>query len=1141
MSRDRVPDPGNEHAREKLSKILESGRAIAFVGAGASAGLYPLWAQLIRQLAEEAVNRGLADAGQRKLWVEEYAAKRPHQAVRGIREALSEGTYFKLLGSFFGPKKGNDGRAFTAVHELLLRLPFRGYVTTNYDPSLAEARQAVCRGSAVGCTGTWQDTSFVHNWLTGEIFQPGNCPLLYLHGYYERPQTIVLGAGEYRQAYRQGLYREVFKKLWTQEHLVFVGFGFSDPWLNFVADEVLTEIEARTADEPRHIAIVAVAEGETVSAERRRAEQDQYNSLLLTYPVRSLPDGGQDHAQLLNVLQSVAPRPGSRPAPTPRAPSKPGIPSEYTAWLLARCGEVELMGLELKHGLGVRLNHVYTPLATSARPEEAQRLPGKHGGELVAGDKDAKPLLLDLLNKQSLYVWGNPGSGKSTFCRWVTLLACHGAMPPVDVPAPEGYGETFPDQLRSRLPVYVRLSDFWQHLPPGGRSIGLGGLEQAFERWLADQKYPGMDWACLRAHLEDGTALLMLDGVDEVPPVRKTDHDEWYPREMMLAGFAEAVARWTKAGNRVLVTSRPYGLDSEQERKLALAAAPILGLDQTLQGLLVRRWFIRLKEGRDLGLETAAAMTDHIHAESGLDELAANPLLLTAMCIIYDEGKRLPHDKYLLYDRIVDTVLHKRYPVKERIEPIRGRLKAIALGMHCGVAPGQLRVAPEASASVHEIDAMLQAYQQVDGETDKGLSDTVRAREDLLSQSGLLVPRGDGKASFYHLSIQEFLAAERLHLLHVRNWDGLIELLAARGRTRGWRNTLSFLFGCLVDKSSPHFGIQCLRAVAKRMLLPTEAPSRCAPSEDNWTLAIVFGDCLQILVGREAALPDDVTDVFQKCVNQAIDREIAVHDRHTLSAALGRLGDPRIVVDLRWTKHPGEHPGYVKIPAGTYRLGDEKQAVSISEPFWLSKYPVTNSQFDQFIQDGGYARQDLWSDEGWRWVKDKTPAAPALWRNPEFNAPNQPVVGVSWWEAEAFCKWAGGVLPTEQQWEAAARGPQGLEYPWGDEWESGICNSERKLDSTSAVGIFPRDKSPFGLHDMAGNVWEWCADLVGKEATFRVIRGGGWWVGSERCRSAARRRFGPASRDGFLGFRVAAVPLGPDQENSSRVRAEPGA
>ena len=119
-------------------------------------------------------------------------------------------------------------------------------------------------------------------------------------------------------------------------------------------------------------------------------------------------------------------------------------------------------------------------------------------------------------------------------------------------------------------------------------------MEQALEQWLADQDFPGLNWPCLKAHLGHGSALLMLDGVDEVPPVRQADGEEWYPREMLLAGLAESVARWTKAGNRVLVTSRPYGLNAEQQRRLALPPAPILGLDQPLQSLLVRRWFIRL-------------------------------------------------------------------------------------------------------------------------------------------------------------------------------------------------------------------------------------------------------------------------------------------------------------------------------------------------------------------------------------------------------------------------------------------------------------------------------------------------------------------------------------------------------------------
>jgi hypothetical protein len=803
------------------------------------------------------------------------------------------------------------------------------------------------------------------------------------------------------------------------------------------------------------------------------------------------------------------------------ASGKPTVPTEYTEWLLGRCDDVELMGLEIKHGSGVRLNHVYTPLASSARPEETRQGQKSRDGETMTRAQESRKLLLALLNEQSLYVSGDPGSGKSTFCRWITWLTCNGEMPDVDVPAPEEYQEPFPGQLRDRLPVLVRLRDFWQHLPPNGiRSVGVGSLEHALELWLTDQKYPAMNWTCLKGHLEHGSTLLMLDGVDEVPLIRRTNDDEWYPREMLLTGLAEALVTWTNVGNRVLVTSRPYGLNSEQQRKLALPHAPILGLDQALQALLVRRWFVRLKEDRGLGLETADAMIEHIHVERGLDDLSVNPLLLTAMCIIYDEGKRLPHDKYTLYDRIVDTVLHKRYAGRERIDPIRGRLAAVALGMHTGEALGQQRSTPEASASNTEIDLTLEAYQQLDGSTDGGLTDVVRVREDLISQSGLLVSRGDDGASFYHLSMQEFLAAERLHLLHIRNWDGFINLMSERGVIAGWRNTLSLLFGCLIAKSSAHVGIECLQEIAKRVSSPAVDSSERRRDEGTWKLAIVLGDCLQILGGREATVPKDLVTSFQQCVLQAIGQKIPIKDRHTLTVALGRLGDPRVTVDLRLSTHPDNHAGYVKIPAGKYYVGDDQKPITIDKPYWLAKYPVTNSQYALFVDEAGYSRQEFWSDEGWQWVRSKGFEVPAYWRNSEFNVPSQPVVTVSWWEAEAFCKWAGGRLPTADEAEAAARGPKGLKYPWGDHWEDGICNTrEATLNGASVVGIFPRDCSAFGVMDCAGNVWEWCADAG---PSFRVIRGSSWGYDARGCRAAYRIRGEPEDRNGDLGFRVLA-------------------
>jgi formylglycine-generating enzyme required for sulfatase activity len=803
------------------------------------------------------------------------------------------------------------------------------------------------------------------------------------------------------------------------------------------------------------------------------------------------------------------------------------VPSEYLQWLCDQCGDVEILGMEVKQGTCLLLDHVYTPLVTSAVSEKVRRSLEKSHVKMSAEWLKAPQLLLDLLNEQSLYVSGAPGSGKSTFCRWVTWLICKGAMPDMSISPPrESYREKYPEGLKGRLPVLIRLRDFWVHLlPPVGQSIGFGGLERAIEAWLVDQKVPGLTWGCLEAHLNQGSGMIMLDGVDEVPPLyRKEDH-EWYPREVLLEVLPEAIKRWTGTGSRVLVTSRPYGLEPHHLQRLALMQAPIQTMDQELQALLAYRWFAILSSNLQEGIRTARSMIEHLRSQPGLEELSANPLLLTAMCIIYDEGKRLPADKYELYDRIVSTVLHKRYPpVKERVSEIRGRLGAIAWGMHTGDGLKEGREAPEATASEIEIDQLLQSYHKLDGATDTGLKNTVRVREELLSQSGLLLPVGGAKAQFYHLSFQEFLAAERMFLLLGQDQVQFTEHLLHRAESSNWRNTLSFVFGCLVSKFSPHKGVELLRRMVEWMQprLPAVDPKRRLEGGAVWNQAMVLGECLEVLLGRKAAVPEDLRASFIRVTMRAIDQEIAVKERHALAVTMGRLGDPRIVVDLRVRSHPDGHPAYVKIPEGQYCYGDNNRPLSIQEPFWLTRYPVTNSQFALFIDDGGYRMREWWSQEGRHWRESAQVEEPLYWRQPDLSAPNQPVVGISFWEAEAFVRWAGGVLSTEEQWEAAARGPMGYEYTWGGKWEAGICNSnEAGLRNTSAVGIFLRSRSkPLGLDDIAGNVWEWCSSI---ETSRRVIRGGSWGFDGINCRGANRSWKGPGIRNNDLGFRVALV------------------
>ena len=211
--------------------------------------------------------------------------------------------------------------------------------------------------------------------------------------------------------------------------------------------------------------------------------------------------------------------------------------------------------------------------------------------------------------------------------------------------------------------------------------------------------------------------------------------------------------------------------------------------------------------------------------------------------------------------------------------------------------------------------------------------------------------------------------------------------------------------------------------------------------------------------------------------------------------------------------------------------------------FRSARYPVTHRQFQAFVDAGGYG-QDKW----WAGLAARPEAIPAQWSEP--NAPRETV---SWYEATAFCRWLDAQLrdagllptgwevslPTEEQWERAARGTDGREYPWEGDFRSGLANINETWDGagpcnlhrTSPVGLYPDGKAPSGALDMAGNVWEWCRSeydeperLADRGDGSRVVRGVSWFLNSLNCRAAFRDGSAPAARDDGLGFRVCCAP-----------------
>ncbi|HEY85774.1 MAG TPA: SUMF1/EgtB/PvdO family nonheme iron enzyme [Chloroflexi bacterium] len=206
----------------------------------------------------------------------------------------------------------------------------------------------------------------------------------------------------------------------------------------------------------------------------------------------------------------------------------------------------------------------------------------------------------------------------------------------------------------------------------------------------------------------------------------------------------------------------------------------------------------------------------------------------------------------------------------------------------------------------------------------------------------------------------------------------------------------------------------------------------------------------------------------------------------------------------------------------------------------IAKYPLTNAQFAPFIKAGGYKNKKWWTAAGWQMREKEKWREPRYWTDAKWNGPEHPVVGVSWYEAVAYCLWLSEktsqeiMLPTEDLWQYAAQGDDRREYPWGNEWDCKRCNnSVSPCDSNATTPVRQyegknKGDSPFGVVDMAGNVWEWClTEYESKRnnldgTNVRVLRGGSWLNGyTGNFRVSARNRYTPDFRLNDGGFRLA--------------------
>ncbi|MCP4627383.1 MAG: formylglycine-generating enzyme family protein [bacterium] len=434
-----------------------------------------------------------------------------------------------------------------------------------------------------------------------------------------------------------------------------------------------------------------------------------------------------------------------------------------------------------------------------------------------------------------------------------------------------------------------------------------------------------------------------------------------------------------------------------------------------------------------------------------------------------------------------------------------------------------------------------------------------RLVEYLSERAGVIVPRGVGVYTFPHRTFQEYLAA--CHLTDV-NYPALMASLARKDPQK-WREVALLA------------GAKSMKGIAAGIWLLAEAlccnePDKPAVTMEDFWGALFAG---QMLAENMNSLSNDdyilakLDRIKSWQVRIIGGDQLPAVERVSAGNSLAVLGNSRFDPDF-WYLPRDDDQGFVRIPSGPFLMGSTREEVEtfkadmpgdldqgtidvykgifeseipqhpaeLSE-YYIARYPVTVAQYRLFMQDTDYQVDERW--DGYN----------------RYN--NHPVVYVSWKDAEAYCKWLTDrvkdrgwkfQLPTEAQWEKAARGEDGRTYPWGNARirPERANYSDTGIGSTSPVGCFAKGMSPYNVLDSIGNVWEWCLDACDfdpniykiitdtyrdgiknplcEKGSYRVVRGGSWRHDARRCRTAYRHDVVPGRRNGNLDFRLVLLP-----------------
>lgn len=638
--------------------------------------------------------------------------------------------------------------------------------------------------------------------------------------------------------------------------------------------------------------------------------------------------------------------------------------------------------------------------------------------------------------------------------------------------------------------IFIRIGELEEHIANcyGTKQSGVPTTRESPD-WLAhflatrSREYDwDLDGGYFEKKMHEEPTFVLMDGLDEAPDTKI--------RERIARLFENATQRFREC--RFVVTTRPgayQGLATlagfEQFRIDDLS-------DEAVEQFL-KHWSAALHPSNAADAKAhCGELLNALRARPEIRRMARNPVMLTALAVVHWNERRLPEQRADLYESILGWLARAREkPGRERAERCLTLLGHLALGMQLQ-ARGRVRQI----GTRHAAELIAPHLRDIPEEERLRRAEWFLQQEEL--DSGIVVSRS-AKVEFWHLTFQEHLAARAIAGLP----DAAQQELLIQGKRLykpEWREALLLYAGLLSSKQGPEKVDAFFTTVLDQCGTKLADQARCAG-----LLGTILADLKPSGYHPRDPRYGELMSMTIRIFDDDKLPRVLIGDRVDAADALGQAGDPRLLED-----------NWVRIPAGTFVMGegDDRHEVELSS-YDIGKYPVTVQQYGSFVEDGG--------------------PEPKRWDSQVLHL-NRPVVNVSWQDAAAYCSWAGVRLPTEAEWERAARGVRGRKYPWGNEEPDTSRGNydETGVGAPSPVGLFPNGATAEGIRDLAGNVWEWVADWYGDypqdrqgnpkgptSGENRVLRGGSWDDPSWLLHAALRSREMPEYRDDGVGFRCA--------------------